>query len=194
MRRSLKIFFSYKNDTIEDGYLYAYEIDELKNNADLIVLASCFSGSGKINKGEGAISIGRSFMTSGNPSIIFSLWAAYVEPTLFELDIFYKHLVLGKRKDEAMRLAKAAGLSTDVVKEVGAANGNITEQMGMFLGLHEFKPHLSEEEFENLAGGFVAVAEKDLTIALEQAKVVGETLPSCERSLELIAKVYRDEY
>ena len=45
-------------------------------------------------------------MTSGNPSIIFSLWAAYIEPTLFELDIFYKHLVLGKRKDEALRLAK----------------------------------------------------------------------------------------
>ncbi|NOQ28134.1 MAG: CHAT domain-containing protein [Bacteroidales bacterium] len=101
-----KMFFSYKNDTVDDGYLYAYEIDRLNINTDLIVLASCFSGSGAISKGEGTLSMGRSFMASGNPSIITSLWAAYVQPLLFEMNIFYKHLILGKRKDEALRLAK----------------------------------------------------------------------------------------
>jgi hypothetical protein len=45
-------------------------------------------------------------MASGNPSILTSLWVAYVKPTLFEMRIFYKHLILGKRKDEALRLAK----------------------------------------------------------------------------------------
>src|SRR5690606_6516036 len=89
---------------------------------------------------------------------------------------------------EALRLAKAAGLSADVVKQVGAANGNITAQMSQFLGLHEFKPHLSAEDFENLAGGFAAVAEKDLSIALQQAQRFGETLPGCQRSHEVIAK------
>lgn len=95
---------------------------------------------------------------------------------------------------EAMRLAKATGLSTDVVKAVGAANGNITEQMNMFTGLHEFKPHLSAEDFQNLAGGFAGVAEKDLDITLQQASKHETALPGCERSFELIKRVYMDAY
>ena len=95
---------------------------------------------------------------------------------------------------EAMRLADAAGLDQEVVKQVGAANGNITAQMSQFLGLHAFKPHLSAEDFEKLAGGFAAVAEKDLDIALQQARRFDTELPGCSKSLELIARVYRDQY
>jgi CHAT domain-containing protein len=111
-----KIFLSYRNDTIEDGYLYSYEIDELDIEADLVVLASCYSGSGAVNKGEGVLSIGRNFMNSGTPSLITSLWLAYYEPSLFELKTFFLHLVLGKRKDEALRLAKLKYL--DSAKEL----------------------------------------------------------------------------
>lgn len=95
---------------------------------------------------------------------------------------------------EALRLAKAAGLDKDVVMQVGAANGNITAQMTQFLGLHEFKPHFSPEDFEKMAGGFAAVAEKDLSIALQQAERFGEELPGCKTSLSVIGKVYRDSY
>ncbi|NOQ27837.1 MAG: CHAT domain-containing protein [Bacteroidales bacterium] len=101
-----KMYLSYRDDTIEDGYLHAYEVDELELNSELIVLASCFSGSGSISKGEGVLSIGRNFMNSGNKSIVMSLWLAYYEASLYELKEFYKYLVMGKRKDEAMRLAK----------------------------------------------------------------------------------------
>ncbi|NOQ28401.1 MAG: CHAT domain-containing protein [Bacteroidales bacterium] len=101
-----KMYLSYKDDTIEDGYLHAYEIDELELNSELIVLASCHSGSGNISKGEGVLSIGRNFMNSGNKSIVMSLWLAYYKPSLYELKEFYKYLVMGKRKDEAMRMAK----------------------------------------------------------------------------------------
>ena len=101
-----KIYLSHRNDTIEDSYLHAYEIDELNIEADMVVLASCYSGSGTINKSEGALSIGRRFLNAGNPSLLISLWTATYEPTLFELKEFYKYLVLGKRKDEALRLAK----------------------------------------------------------------------------------------
>jgi CHAT domain-containing protein len=81
-------------------------VDELELNTELIVLASCFSGSGTISKGEGVLSIGRNFMNSSNKSIVISLWLAYYEESLYELKEFYKYLVMGKRKDEAMRLAK----------------------------------------------------------------------------------------
>lgn len=95
---------------------------------------------------------------------------------------------------EALRLAKSCGLAEDVVREVGAANGNITEQMTQFTGLHAFKPHMSSDDFEKMAGGFAAVAEKDLGIALEQAKLLGVELPGCQRSFEVITKVYKDAY
>lgn len=103
-----KMYFSYRNDTIEDGYLHAYELDEIEINANLIVLASCYSGSGAINKSEGALSIGRSFLNTGNrnPSLIISLWAAAYESTLFETSEFYKYLFRGKRIDEALQISK----------------------------------------------------------------------------------------
>jgi CHAT domain-containing protein/Tfp pilus assembly protein PilF len=103
-----KMYFSYRNDTIEDGYLHAYELDEMEINANLIVLASCYSGSGAINKSEGALSIGRSFLNTGNrnPSLIISLWAAAYESTLFETSEFYKYLFRGKRIDEALQISK----------------------------------------------------------------------------------------
>ncbi|NOQ27836.1 MAG: CHAT domain-containing protein [Bacteroidales bacterium] len=110
--RLSKMYLSYKDDTIEDGYLYASEIDELELNSELIVLASCFSGSGQLSKGEGVLSIGRNFINSGNKSIVMSLWLAYYEASLFELKEFYKYLVIGKRKDEAMRMAKLNYLET----------------------------------------------------------------------------------
>jgi CHAT domain-containing protein/predicted negative regulator of RcsB-dependent stress response len=111
-----KMYFSYKNDSVEDGYLYAYEVEELNFNAELVVLASCFSGSGAVKKGEGVISIGRSFMNSETQALITSLWLAAYQPTLFELKIFYRHLLRGKRKDEALRLAKLKYL--DSAKEL----------------------------------------------------------------------------
>lgn len=95
---------------------------------------------------------------------------------------------------EAMRLAKAAGLNPDIIKEVGQVNGNLTQQMIQFLGLHELKSHFSIDDFEKFSGGFATVAEKDLCIALEQAEKFNENLPSCKKSFELIGKVYRDNY
>jgi len=80
----------------------------LEINANLVFLASCYSGSGTINKSEGALSIGRSFLNTGNrkPSLIISLWTASYESTLFETVEFYKYLFRGKRIDEALQISK----------------------------------------------------------------------------------------
>ena len=40
-------------DTIEDNKLYAYEIYNLKLNAEMAVLSSCNSGFGKMQRGKG---------------------------------------------------------------------------------------------------------------------------------------------
>jgi 3-hydroxyisobutyrate dehydrogenase len=95
---------------------------------------------------------------------------------------------------EAMRLAKSAGIKPELLKQVGAANGNIPEHVSQFLLLMEVKPQIKPEDFAKLVAGYIAVAEKDLTVALEVARANGLTLPQAENSLELIAKVYGCEY
>jgi CHAT domain-containing protein len=100
------IILSNKNDTINDGFLYAYEVANLPLNAKLVVLASCYSGSGKISEGEGVMSIGRSFLSAGSSSLIISLWYNYLEVSTEQLGSFHKYLLLGKQKDVALQQAK----------------------------------------------------------------------------------------
>jgi len=95
---------------------------------------------------------------------------------------------------EAARLARALGLSVDVLKKVGAENGNISEHVAQFMLLADIRPHMKPEDFEKLVSGYIAVAKKDLTVALELAEATGETLPQAIKNLELIEKVYSDAY
>lgn len=93
-------------DTIEDNRLYAYEIYNLKLNAQMTVLSSCNSGFGKMQKGEGMMSLARGFIYAGCPSIIMTLWQVADKSSSELMTSFYKYLKRGKSKQEAMRLAK----------------------------------------------------------------------------------------
>ncbi|NVO09993.1 MAG: CHAT domain-containing protein [Bacteroidales bacterium] len=101
-----KLVLSNPTDSTEDGYLHAWEVYNMQLNAELVVLASCYSGSGKMSKGEGVLSLSRSFMYAGSKSLIMSLWVAYDRSTNSILNNFYLNLLKGMRKDEALRLAK----------------------------------------------------------------------------------------
>jgi len=93
-------------DTIEDNKLYAYEIYNLKLNAQMTVLSACSSGFGKMQKGEGMMSLARGFIYAGCPSIIMTLWQVTDKSSSELMTSFYKYLKKGKSKQEAMRLAK----------------------------------------------------------------------------------------
>jgi CHAT domain-containing protein len=93
-------------DSIEDNKLYAYEIYNLKLNAQMAVLSSCNSGFGKMQKGEGMMSLARGFIYAGCPSIIMTLWQVADKSSSELMTSFYKYLKRGKSKQEAMRLAK----------------------------------------------------------------------------------------
>ena len=66
-------------DQIEEGkndnFLTAGELYNLNMDAMLVFLGACNSGFGKINRGEGIMSLSRSFAYAGCPSIIMSLWS-----------------------------------------------------------------------------------------------------------------------
>ena len=77
---------------------------------------------------------------------------------------------------EASLLAKTAGLSFEVFEEVTTSNGNLTDQMRAFLGLRRaLEARADDVGLRQLVAGFAALAEKDLSIALEAAS---ELLPS----------------
>jgi len=106
-----KLVLSNPTDSTEDGYLHAWEVYNMHLNAEMVVLGSCYSGSGRLSEGEGVLSISRSFMFAGSQSVVMSLWAAADRTTNEMLNDFFLNLLKGMRKDEALRLAKLKNLA-----------------------------------------------------------------------------------
>ncbi len=94
------------DDQLNDGILNTADIYNLKLNAKLTVLSACNTGTGKLRKGEGIMSLARGFLYAGCPAILMSLWEVEDESTTQIMTSFYKHLKKGKTKDESLRLAK----------------------------------------------------------------------------------------
>jgi CHAT domain-containing protein len=89
----------------EDGQLTAAEILEMKFEADLVVLSACETGLGKIS-GDGVEGLARSFMASGVPSLVVSLWNVDDDATKALMLAFYDNLNQGLDKAEALRQAQ----------------------------------------------------------------------------------------
>ncbi len=100
------IIFSQSKNNREDGYLEGSEIISLKLNSDLIVLSSCKSGIGSVDKAEGVIGMQKSFFEAGAKSVVVSLWDVNDKYTSLFMQSFYKFLSDGYDKSEALRQAK----------------------------------------------------------------------------------------
>jgi CHAT domain-containing protein/tetratricopeptide (TPR) repeat protein len=98
--------FTENQDSLEDNLLQAYEIAQLQLNADLVVLSACETGYGKFEEGEGIVSLARSFMYAGTPSLVVSLWSVNDFSTAVIMSSFYQNLKKSMPKDEALRQAK----------------------------------------------------------------------------------------
>jgi len=102
-----KIAFSIdENDTINDGYLHTFELYNTPLNAEMVVLSACNTGFGKVQKGEGVISLGYAFAYAGVPSIVVSHWQVDDKSTYLIMKEFYKSLAQGVSKSSALRKAK----------------------------------------------------------------------------------------
>ncbi|MDW3648652.1 MAG: CHAT domain-containing protein [Bacteroidia bacterium] len=89
-----------------EGILHAYEIYNMRLNAELVVMSACQTGLGKIQAGEGIMSLARAFAHAGSPNTVMSLWQVQESATRRLMESFYQHLADGKGKDEALQLAK----------------------------------------------------------------------------------------
>lgn len=97
------LFTSSKNP---DSALNTYEIYNMNINSRLTVLSACNTGSGQLAKGEGVMSLARAFLYAGCPSIVMTLWSVEDESSARLMVDFYKYLLNGYTKDEALRKAK----------------------------------------------------------------------------------------
>ncbi|MBC8046707.1 MAG: CHAT domain-containing protein [Fimbriimonadaceae bacterium] len=89
-----------------DTILFASDIYYANLNAQLVTLSACNTGTGKLETGEGMMSLSRAFAYAGCPSVVMSLWSANDESTSKIMEYFYAALKTGNKKDEALRLAK----------------------------------------------------------------------------------------
>lgn len=92
---------------------------------------------------------------------------------------------------EATLLAQRSGLSLQALEEVTRANGNLTDQMRMFLTLHRVPAAQRKDPgFQQMLLGFTTLAEKDLAVTLAFAREHGVALPGTALCQQLMARVY----
>ncbi|MEO9872797.1 CHAT domain-containing protein [Ekhidna sp.] len=103
-----------KTDTVQkkDGKLHFFEIYNLNLNAQLVTLSACNTGFGKIQKGEGVMSLSRAFAYAGVPATVVSLWPASDKSTPELMKHFYQNLKDGQAKDVALNNARKQYLAT----------------------------------------------------------------------------------
>lgn len=106
------LVFTEDGDSLEDNFLQAWEIYKLKLKADLVVLSACETGYGRFEQGEGILSIARSFLYAGVPSLVVSLWSVNDASTAIIMQNFYNNLAQGKDKVTALQQAKLSYLET----------------------------------------------------------------------------------
>jgi CHAT domain-containing protein len=112
------------NDKFREPYLALSDslinINELyltKNTADLVVLSACETANGELYKGEGVLSLSRSFFNTGAKSVASTLWSIDDKSTSEIMASFYQNLNNGQSKSEALHQAKLNYLNSHSLSE-----------------------------------------------------------------------------
>jgi len=100
------------DDGEENELLYVRDLYNLRLNADLVVLSACETGIGRLQRGEGIISLARAFTYAGAKSIVTTLWSVSDAKSKFLVTRFYEYLTKGVSKDRALQRAKLDLLET----------------------------------------------------------------------------------
>lgn len=98
--------FSPITNSLDNELLYVRDIYNIPLNADLVVLSACETGLGKLQRGEGIVSLARAFSYAGAKSLVTSLWAVNDAETKELMKQFYQNLKKGELKDKSLREAK----------------------------------------------------------------------------------------
>lgn len=101
------------HDSLNDGRLHSYELYNLRLKAPLAVLSACNSGSGKVEAGEGMVSLARAFAYAGVQSILATRWEVPDHTAPIIMKYFYEGLKTGMKKSAALQYAQRMYLEND---------------------------------------------------------------------------------
>jgi CHAT domain-containing protein/tetratricopeptide (TPR) repeat protein len=102
------LVLSYDGVKPEHMFLSMSEILDLKLQSESVVLSACNTGSGKISRAEGVMSLGRAFLAAGAASVTVSLWQVADESTAMLMARYYKGLLENEKKSVALAEARNA--------------------------------------------------------------------------------------
>lgn len=97
-------------------HLRYHELYSMHFPAELVVLSACNTGMGKLENGEGLMSLSRALTYAGVRSSVYSLWEVPDEETAEIMLSFYGHLKSGLSKAEALARAKHDFLANNPMK------------------------------------------------------------------------------
>ena len=94
-------------DEAGDGLLTAEDVTGMDlTGTELVVLSACDTGLGEIRTGEGVFGLRRAFAIAGARTLVMSLWKVDDEVTHKLMAGFYRHLLAGAGRAEALRQAQ----------------------------------------------------------------------------------------
>jgi CHAT domain-containing protein len=96
-------------DIADNGLLTAFDVSGLDlHDTELAVLSACDTGLGQIRIGEGVFGLRRAFVLAGVKTLVMSLWKVPDQQTSLLMELFYRNLLQGSPRAEALRQAQLA--------------------------------------------------------------------------------------
>lgn len=105
------LVLSYDGISQENMLLTLSEVFQLQLHADMVVLSACNTGSGKVTRAEGVASLGTAFLAAGASSVTMSLWQVSDSSTAVLMKEFYRNILNGMPKAQALAAARSTLVS-----------------------------------------------------------------------------------
>ncbi len=88
-----------------DGYLYLYDLYQMRIPARLVTLSGCATGMNVVAEGDELLGLQRGLFCAGAATLLLSLWDVHDETTAELMSAFYSHLVRSNHMAESLRSA-----------------------------------------------------------------------------------------
>ena len=88
-----------------DGYLYLYDLYQMRIPARLVTLSGCATGMNVVAEGDELLGLQRGLFCAGASSLLLSLWDVHDETTAGLMRVFYENLIRCEDLAGSLRLA-----------------------------------------------------------------------------------------